>query len=113
MTLAASQSRQVAYHRPAGWGIGVVDPLGRGFSILTTPTSSISTRRAGLHLESFGARQAERDLMRLVQKWRALGSPDHRDLIMEVHFGRRAPRAWRRQRRDGQVLTFDWKTARA
>jgi hypothetical protein len=55
-----------------------------------------------------GTEWAERRLLTVIDRWRAIGSPALELLRIRVMYGADRPRAWRTSRRGRSWIAFDW-----
>lgn len=84
--------------------MGIVDRGVRGIAYISANKGRFTVRAAG-------APGAEDELMRLIDRWHALGSPDLDDLRVRITYGSTRPRAWRTERRERSFVSFDWSRA--
>jgi protein-L-isoaspartate(D-aspartate) O-methyltransferase len=88
-------------HRQLVGTMGLMDRGARSFAYIRSHKGRFTVRATG-------TRTAEDELMRLVDRWRAVGSPEVSDLRIRVTYGGTRPRAWRTMQRGPSVISFDW-----
>ena len=81
--------------------MGLMDRAARSFAYVGSQKGRFTVRASG-------TRTAENELVRLVDRWRALGSPELSDMRIRVTYGRTRPAAWRTVTRGPSVISFDW-----
>jgi hypothetical protein len=111
VALAAPPARRVE----AGgmWSTGIVDATGGGIAFLSERTRPGSQEAPAFSVIAFGTSGAERELLALVDAWRAHGRPTWKQLNIGVAFRKERPRAWRTSTRGESVLSFDWSASTA
>jgi protein-L-isoaspartate(D-aspartate) O-methyltransferase len=97
LALAGPQKRQLV------GTMGLMDRNARSFAY-------IGSKKGRFTLRAAGTPAAENELLRLIDRWRALGSPELSDLRMRVTYGRTPPRAWRTIERGPSYVSFDWSS---
>jgi hypothetical protein len=68
----------------------------------------IGSKKGRFTVRAAGTPAAENELLRLIDRWHALGSPDLSDLRIRVTYGRTPPPAWRTIERGPSYVSFDW-----
>jgi protein-L-isoaspartate(D-aspartate) O-methyltransferase len=104
VAMAAPAARRV--ESAVMWGTGIVERSGAGIAFLSG--RSAGERPPTFSVVAYGTKGAERQLLALVDAWRADGRPTLQQLTIDVAFGERRRGAWRTSARGDAILSFDW-----
>jgi protein-L-isoaspartate(D-aspartate) O-methyltransferase len=84
--------------------LGVVDAVDGSLALLAPAVAG-----AGVLLDAYGGRGAERALLSAIDRWVRAGRPRLADATLTIRYGSVRPHGWRSVRRGDQWIALDWK----
>jgi hypothetical protein len=97
-------SRSGARSAAARQHLGVVDAVDGSLALLAPAVAG-----AGVLLDAYGGRGAERALLSAIDRWVRAGRPRLADATLTIRYGSVRPHCWRSVRRGDQWIALDWQ----